>query len=92
MTGTLLLDHLRKLCQSMFGRINLLRALVGTTFGWHTFGHRQIYIANIRSILEYAYRNVSYQDGTHRLARFRSSHHCALRHWQHLVGITEDAV
>ena len=26
------------------------------------------------------------------LARFRSGHHNALRHWQHLVGIFEDAV
>ena len=42
------------LCQSISGRFNLLRALGGTTWGWHTSDSRQVYIAIVRRILEYS--------------------------------------
>ena len=44
----------RKLCQSMSGRINLLRALGGTTWGWQTLDCRHVYVAVVRGVLEYA--------------------------------------
>ena len=45
---------LRKLCQSISGRFNLLCALGGTNWGWHTSDCRQAYIAIVRSMLENA--------------------------------------
>ena len=47
-------EHVRKLCQSMSGRFNLLRDLGGTTRRWHTPDCRQVYIVTMRSILENA--------------------------------------
>ena len=47
-------EHERKLCQSMSGRFNFLRALGGSILGWHTSDCRQVYIAIVRSMLEYA--------------------------------------
>ena len=47
-------EHVRKLCQSMPGRLNLLRAVEGTTWGWHTLDCCQVYIAIMRRMLEYA--------------------------------------
>ena len=47
-------EHVRKLCQSMSGRFNLLRAVGGTTWGWHTSDWRQVYIAIMRNMLVYA--------------------------------------
>ena len=38
----------------MAGRINVLRALGGTNWGWYTSDRRQVYIAIERCILEYA--------------------------------------
>ena len=46
-------EHVRKLCQSMSDRFTLLRALGGTTWGWHTPDCRQVYITIVRSMLEY---------------------------------------
>ena len=40
--------------ESMSGRTNLLRAMGGTTCGWHLSDHRQVYIAGVHSMLEYA--------------------------------------
>ena len=47
-------DHIRKFCQLMFRRINLLRALGGMTWGLYTSDHHQVYIAVVCSMLEYA--------------------------------------
>ena len=47
-------EHVRKLCQSMSGLINLLRALKGTTCGYHTSDRGQVKIDVVRSVLEYA--------------------------------------
>ena len=46
-------EHVQKFCQSMSGHFNLLRALGGTTWGWHTLDCRQVYMAIVRSMLEY---------------------------------------
>ena len=46
--------HVQKLCQSMSGRVNLLGALRGTTWGWHTSDRRQVYVAVVRSVIQYA--------------------------------------
>ena len=46
-------EHMRKLCQSMSGRFNLLLALGDTTCEWHTSACRQVYIAIARCMLEY---------------------------------------
>ena len=53
-------EYVRKICQSMSGPIHLLRALVGTTWGWHILDRRLIYIAAVCSMLEYAALAVSY--------------------------------
>ena len=45
--------HVKKLCQSMSGRIKFHQAMEGTTWGWHTFVYRQVYITIVRSMLEY---------------------------------------
>ena len=46
--------HVRRLCHSMSGRFNLLRALRGTTLGWHISDVRQVNIAIGRSMIEYS--------------------------------------
>ena len=45
---------MRMLCQSMCGRFNLLCALGGTTWGWHTSDSRLVYFAIVPSMLVYA--------------------------------------
>ena len=47
-------EQVRKLGQSMFGRINLLRAPRDTTWGWYSSNRRQVYVDVVRSMLEYA--------------------------------------
>ena len=49
-----LAEHVQKLCQSMSGRFNLPHALGCTTWGWHTQDCRQVYIAIVCSMHEYA--------------------------------------
>ena len=46
--------HVKKLCRSMSGCINLLRPPRGMTSGWPTSDRRQVYIEVVRSMLEYA--------------------------------------
>ena len=46
-------QHVQKLSYSVSGRINLLRALGGTIWGWHTTDRRQVYIVIVRSMPEY---------------------------------------
>ena len=54
-SGTTDNSHLeRRLCQMTSGRINLLLVLGGATWGWHISDSRQVYIAVVRSMLEYA--------------------------------------
>ena len=43
-----------KLCQWMSDHFNVLRAMRGTTRGWHTSDCRQVYIAIVRRMHEYA--------------------------------------
>ena len=47
-------EDVRTLFQSMSSLINLLRALGGTTCRWHTPDRCQVYIAVVRSVIEYA--------------------------------------
>ena len=47
-------ELVQKLCQLMSGRINLLLALGGMTWGWHTLDRCRVYTAIVRSMLEYA--------------------------------------
>ena len=46
--------HVRKICQSMSRRNNTFRPLACLNCGWHTSDHRQVNIAVVRSVLEYA--------------------------------------
>ena len=47
-------ENVGKLCQSISIRVKLLRALGGTTWGWHTSYLHQVFIVIVHSMIEYA--------------------------------------
>ena len=46
--------HVKKVCQQMLRRTNLLHVVGGTTWGWQKHDLRTVYIATQRSVAEYA--------------------------------------
>ncbi len=51
-------EHIREVRQQMFCRLNLIRRLGGTKWGWRSTQLRPVYLALIRSVVEYAYSRV----------------------------------
>ena len=46
-------SQVKEVCQQMLWRINLLRVMNGTTWGWHKQDLRTVYIATQRSVADY---------------------------------------
>ena len=46
-------EHVQMVCQSISDRFNILCALGGTTWGWHTSYCHYVYIAIVRGMFEY---------------------------------------